>query len=144
MIKPIYEFLLWDNCNNNCKFCFQRKNGNTFSVKDKINSLGKVLEFLESDQYVKGSHILLVGGEIFDDSNLPLKVIWMSYIEKIIAKMVSGDIDLLYINTNLIYEDLSLLKYLLTHIKEADLWNRFKFTTSYDIEGRFAIKKRET
>lgn len=144
MIKPIYEFLLWDNCNNNCKFCFQRKNGNTFSVKDKINSLGKVLEFLESDQYVKGSHILLVGGEIFDESNLPLKVIWMSFIEKIIAKMVSGDIDLLYINTNLIYEDLSLLKYLLTHIKEADLWNRFKFTTSYDIEGRFAIKKRET
>lgn len=142
-IKPVYEFLLWDNCNNNCKFCFQRKNGNILSSKDKVTSLGKVLEFLDSEKYIKGSHILLVGGEIFDESNIPLKVIWMSFIDKIVNKMMINDIDLLYINTNLLYEDLGLVKYLLTTINKFNLWDRLKFTTSYDLEGRFAIKKRE-
>lgn len=142
-IKPVYEFLLWDNCNNNCKFCFQRKNGNTCTPKDKIKSLNAVSSFLESDEYVSGSHVLLVGGEIFDESNLSLKVIWMSFIDNIITKMNNQTIDLLYVNTNLLYEDLSLVKYLLTMIGKNDLWDRLKFTTSYDLEGRFSIKKRE-
>lgn len=142
-IKPVYEFLLWDNCNNNCRFCFQRKNGNNCTSQDKIKSLNAVTSFLESDDYVEGSHVLLVGGEIFDESNLSLKVIWMAFIDNIITKMNNQVIDLLYINTNLLYEDLSLVKYLLTMIGKNDLWDRLKFTTSYDLEGRFSIKKRE-
>ena len=65
-IKPITEFLLWDNCNNNCKFCFQRKNPRLFSLDGQKQILDNVLSFLNSDDYIKGSHVLVVGGELFD------------------------------------------------------------------------------
>jgi L-lysine 2,3-aminomutase len=39
--KPIYEFLLWDNCNNNCKFCFQRELPRLFGLKQREQILNK-------------------------------------------------------------------------------------------------------
>ena len=32
IIKPIYEFLVWDNCSNNCQFCHQRNNPRNFDL----------------------------------------------------------------------------------------------------------------
>ena len=47
------------------------------------------------------------------------------------------EIELLYLNTNLLYEDLELLEGFLENIKQNNLFERLRFTTSYDIEGRF-------
>lgn len=142
--KPVYEFLLWDNCNNNCKFCFQRKNGNILTSNNKRMALNKVLDFLNSDEYIHGSHILLVGGEIFDESNFSIIDDYIKFIEIIVDKMNSNIIDLLYINTNLLYENMSILNKLLSFIDYDNLWDRLKFTTSYDLEGRFSTKEKET
>lgn len=143
-IKPIYEFLLWDNCNNHCKFCFQRKNGIICDKHHKIRSLKCVIDFLNSDEYIHGSHILLVGGEIFDESNFSIIDDYIKFIEIIIDKMNSNIIDLLYINTNLLYKNMSILNKLLSFIDYDNLWDRLKFTTSYDLEGRFSTKEKET
>ena len=39
VIKPIYEFILWDNCSNNCKFCWQKQQNSysTSEMKKQIN-----------------------------------------------------------------------------------------------------------
>ena len=140
-IKPVYEFILWDNCNNHCSFCPQRENCNNLVREQKIKVLHKVDEFLESDKFVKGSHILLVGGEIFDD--LSFRDVWQDFLERISYRMFHNEIDLLYVNTNLLYKDLSLLNDLFSWIDYYELWERLKFTTSYDLEGRFATKEKE-
>lgn len=134
-IKPIYEFLVWDNCNNNCKFCFQRENPRLFNAKGRKMVLDETIKFIESDQFKKGSHILICGGEVFD------KPIDFSILDdffcNILKFMVDGTIDLLYINTNLIYKDLGGVDSLLRRIKTLNLFDRLRFTTSYDIDGRF-------
>lgn len=138
MIKPVYEFLLWENCRNNCKFCFQT-NKKQLDRDGKARSMTSILRFLLSDEYVKGSHILLVGGEIFDSPDIfDLLDIFLT---RIIDLMNSGDIDLLYINTNLIYKQTYAFEEFLHKISANSLFNRLKFTTSYDIEGRFTSDK---
>lgn len=138
MIKPVYEFILWDNCRNNCSFCHLKKN-KQLSVEEKKNSLNSVIEFIESDRFEQGSHVLLIGGEIFDspqiNNNLNL------FFDNIISKMCNNIIDLLYLNTNLLYKNTDSLYYFLNLIEKNKLSNRLKFTTSFDIKGRYASDK---
>lgn len=139
--KPIYEFLVWDNCSNNCKFCFQRKNPRLFNHDERKIILNEVINFINSDKFIKNSHILICGGEIFDKPND--YDILMPFFKKICDLMTNNIIDLLYINTNLIYKDLKPLTDFLNLIKEYKLFNRLKFTSSYDLEGRFRNKDDE-
>ena len=51
VIKPIYEFILWDNCLNNCKFCWQKQQ-NTFSTDEmRKKSVDLVIDFINSDNF---------------------------------------------------------------------------------------------
>lgn len=137
--KPIFEFLLWDNCNNACKFCFQRKNPRLFNQNQRKKILDDTISFIKSDKFEKGSHVLICGGEIFDKStDFPdLNV----FFAKIDSLMADGTIGLLYLNTNLIYEDVSGLGFVLDMMKGK--FDRLRFTTSYDLYGRFRKKADE-
>lgn len=130
----VFEFLLWNNCNNNCKFCYQKMHYKPCNHGDKIKSINKVIEFLSSDKFIKGSHILLVGGELFDDISINNE--FLKLINLVNKMMINKDIDLLYINTNLIYQDVSLLLDTLNALDHS-IYNRIRFTTSYDLCGRF-------
>lgn len=133
--KKIFEFLVWDNCNNNCKFCWQREKPRLFDSKKREMILREVLAFIRSDRFVPDSHILICGGEIFDKpENFDALDTFFCDILKF---MMDGTIDLLYINTNLLYKDLTGVIRLLDRVKQLKLFDRLKFTTSYDIEGRF-------
>ena len=140
LVMPIYEFLLWDNCTNNCKFCFQRKSPRLFSIDFQKQILNNVLSFINSDKFQVGSHILLVGGEIFDDSNRKFII---EFFDKICKMMTRNTIELCYLNTNLLYEDLNLLFLVLDVFKQNNLLDRLKFTTSYDLVGRFSTNSKE-
>lgn len=140
LVMPIYEFLLWDNCTNNCKFCFQRKSPRLFSIDFQKQILNNVLSFINSDKFQVGSHILLVGGEIFDDSNRKFII---EFFDKICKMMTRNTIELCYLNTNLLYEDLNLLFLVLDVFKQNSLLDRLKFTTSYDLVGRFSTNSKE-
>lgn len=139
--KAIYEFLLWDNCTNNCSFCFQRENPRIFNKSKRQEILDETLSFIQSDKFEKGSHILICGGEIFDKPQDSLQLNY--FFTEIISLMVNDIIDLLYINTNLIYKDKCCLDFLLRNIKANNLFDRLKFTTSYDLAGRFKTKESE-
>lgn len=146
-MKKIYEFLLWNNCSNNCTFCHQRAherkiNDRILTPIEQIESLSKCEEFLNTT-FEKGNHILLVGGEIFDIKNEDVKDKLKSLLNYVIFKMLCEEIDLLYLNTNLLYEDTNLLYWFLDIIQAKNLFNRLKFTTSYDVQGRFTSKERE-
>lgn len=143
-IKNIYEFLLWANCGNNCKFCWQKhlnQKDKFLNEQQKLDSLRAVKRFLSSNNYENGNHVLLVGGELFDTKKTPD---FCLFLEFIIDKMRAKEIDLLYINTNLIYEDLDSLSFLLDLVEKNNLFQKLKFTTSFDIYGRFANKDRQT
>jgi len=92
---------------------------------------------LESDRYEKGSHVLVVGGEIFDD--IRRFDILRPFFDSMIEKMKVGDIELLYLNTNLIYDSACCdeLIGILGRFNQEKLFERLRFTTSYDISGRF-------
>lgn len=133
-IKPIYEFLLWPNCRNNCKFCFLKKEQDN-TDQEKISALSSALSFIESDRFKKGSHVLILGGEVFDSPSIHQEL--NKFFSIIVSKMCSNHIDLLYINTNLIYKKLDALEFLIQQLDSNSLLNKLKFTSSYDLDGRF-------
>ena len=147
LIKPIYEFVLWNNCNNNCSFCFLKTSKyyseHILSPEEKVKSIHKVKEFIQSDQFELGSHLLLVGGELFDASmTIDVQLAFKDLIELIRQYMIDDKIELLYINTNLMYEDLSPLKMtLLDVLAPYHLLPRVRFTTSYDEKGRYSSEE---
>lgn len=133
-IKPIYEFLLWPNCRNHCKFCFLKKEVES-NKEEKEIAIQKAIDFLNSDRYINGSHVLILGGEVFDSSDIfdSLKKLFNLIFEKIDR----NEIELLYINTNLIYKKLDLIEYIIQYFSNRNILDRLRFTTSYDLEGRF-------
>lgn len=140
-VKPVFEFLLWDNCKNNCKFCYQKLHYNKFDFIHRQESIQLVKSFIESNSFISNSHILLVGGELFDNIN-NLNII-SDLIIFIANKMKNNIIDLLYVNTNLLYDNLSILNKFLTVLDSYALLPRVKFTTSYDVYGRYETVESE-
>ena len=144
MIKDIFEFVLWNNCNNNCSFCFLKTNPtyneHILTQEEKIKSIHKVKDFLQSDKFKLGSHVLLVGGELFDASmTKDIQKEFKDLIHLIHQYMLEDKIELLYINTNLMYKDLTAVKTTLLDILAPDnLLPRVRFTTSYDERGRYS------
>lgn len=143
VIKPIFEFVLWNNCNNNCSFCFLKTsstyNEHILTDEQKINSIQKVKEFLKGPDYQVGSHILLVGGELFDDSmSSNVEEAFRLLIKQVNQMMLNDEIEFLYINTNLMYENLNHIRDSLLNVLDEPMLARVKFTTSYDEKGRYA------
>ena len=142
-MQSVYEFLLWNNCGNNCTFCHQRNHER--KIDDKILTLNQQIDSIEkcksflNKQFKEGNHILLVGGEIFDIVNEDVKKEFIALIKEIKDKLCLNKIDLLYINTNLLYKDIGLLDWFLALFEANGLLPRLKFATSYDILGRFII-----
>lgn len=141
-MKPVFEFILWPNCKNNCKFCWQKqqiKDGKQHLLQpsEKANSITEVLHFLQSSKLEYNSHVLLVGGELFDSHDVDNDL--NKLLQTCVGLMLIGKIDLLYINTNLIYKirDDSPLINFLSSVDLYNLFDRLRFTTSYDLNGRF-------
>lgn len=130
-MRPIYEFLLWDNCKNGCAFCPQRKNPNNLSMEQQIDSMSEVINFITSDKFIIGSDILIVGGELFD-SPRPFLLDFFKQIKSLIDDKI---INKILISTNLLYGDPQL--YFLLECLNIIGKDNLYITTSYDIEGRF-------
>lgn len=141
-MKKIYEFLLWDNCSNNCKFCWQRENPRIYDHLKRVEILTEVENFIKSDKFEKGSHILVCGGEVFDKPSDFSAL--NSFFSNRVQDMLNGVVDLLYINTNLIYTNIKGVYDMLTQLQQAGLISKVRFTTSYDIEGRFKNERDRT
>lgn len=130
---PIYEFILWDNCNNKCGFCFQAKSRECFSLLQKEQSISLVEDKLKSIN--EKCNVLFVGGEIFDDLLVSEKLIELFQI--VVQMKHSKLIDYIYINTNILYRDLKLLFQVLDLFENNAFLQYVRFTTSFDENGRF-------
>lgn len=141
--KPIYEFLLWNNCQNHCEFCHMKANrrwhpGKFPDDNGKLKSITLVKQFIDSGAMPEGSHVLFMGGELFDTRLMPdTRAALLSLSELVASKMLAGELGLFYVITNLIYEDTSLLFAFVDNIANKGMQSRIRFTTSYDIAYRF-------
>lgn len=133
-ILPMHEFLLWNNCNNNCKFCWQRKDKQS-TVDEQLEAISLTIDYIKD---LKNFHILVIGGEIFSEANIQVKLNLYGLFLHIIDKMLKNEIDNCYINTNILYDLNSLLIPVLQLFSTANLINRIHFTTSADEFGRFS------
>jgi len=137
-IKPMYEFSLWRNCNNNCAFCFHRhidydKRALTFEEKEL--AVKDMIRILESDEIETGSDVLLVGGELYSNVSEAYKIDLPDLFYLISRKILEGKIRYLYTNSNLLYIDLTLLSDLISAFDGC--MDKLKLITSFDIAGRF-------
>lgn len=133
----IIEFLLWDNCNNHCKFCFLKGNDGKCILDDnkKAQSINLVNDHIHT---LNNCDILLCGGELFDTKfSDKTNNCFVTMIDTIIKKLKNNDIRYVYVNTNLIYDmDIQLIEFL-NKFRCNNLIDRLKFTTSYDLVGRY-------
>ena len=141
-IVDMNEFLLWANCSNNCKFCWQKKINNPeclLTSEEKIRAIDraelKINQLQESD-------ILIVGGEVFEviSQNVTLRL--LKFFDSLAQGCEENKIRFLYINTNLIYEDLTIINYICNKFKSMP--EKLKFTTSYDLEGRYSSEDKKS
>ena len=132
-ILPMHEFLLWNNCNNNCKFCWQRKDKQS-TIDEQLEAISLTIDYIKD---LKNFHILVIGGEIFSEANIQVKLNLYGLFLHIIDKMLKNEIDNCYINTNILYDLNSLLIPILKLFDTANLISRIHFTTSADEFGRF-------
>jgi hypothetical protein len=142
-IKPIYEFVLWENCNNDCDFCFLKAMANykdkLYNDDEKLNSLEDTITYIQNNTFVPQSHILIAGGELFFKPFSPdLYNKFQELITLVIDLIKSGQFDLFYINSNLLYTDFSQVYSLIIQpFIDAGLVSHLHFTTSYDPYGRY-------
>lgn len=154
-MEPIYEFLLWNTCKNNCGFCHQKANKGRFPGKfpddeGKYKSIKLVEQYIKNGNYIDGSDILMMGGELFD-TKLSEKTerAFMQLIDTIFTRLHNRKLFRFYFNSNLIYEDMDLLYKVLDRFYNFEKFcknghwkcfvpeNRVFFTTSYDIAYRY-------
>ena len=135
-MRTMQEFILWSNCTNNCAFCWQQKKKDLTVFLNEKEMLECITETsIRLDSINDGDDVLLVGGEILAPYFSSVNVALHKLIDKCIEMLKSDRIRYLYINTNLIYIDRSNLTYLLDMVKGIE--DRLKFTTSFDVYGRF-------
>ena len=130
------EFLLWGNCTNQCDFCWQCKKRDDTIFLNKEEMISCIEETLSRlDEINDGDDVLIVGGEILATYFTEVNTHLHKLIDKCVNMLSDNKIRYLYVNTNLIYKDRTNLIYLFEAIKGYE--DRLKFTTSYDIYGRF-------
>lgn len=130
---PIHEYILWPNCTNNCKFCWQKKE-KQLKISEQLDSVCIINKDVKD---TKNTHVMFVGGEIFDGKNEIVNQALYTLFKTVIDKMERKEIELLYINTNLLYDTSIILDRILERIDTYKLIDRVHFTTSGDEYGRF-------
>ena len=134
---PMKEYLLWSNCPNNCQFCWQKKMNKPETLlndEEKIQAIDAVINDIDTIGY---TDILIVGGEVYCPQTPEVTAKLYELFDMITARIRDDKTRLLYINTNLLYSDYSMLEHIIYSL-EIDKRSRLRFTTSYDISGRYA------
>lgn len=133
---PMKEFLLWSNCPNNCQFCWQRKMDKAetnLTEEEKLQAISAVRDEIATLPY---SDILIVGGEVYCSHSQAVNNALKGLFEFIKERIDNGLTRFMYANSNLIYDDLSVVTGLLDTFAGAE--DKLKFTTSYDVYGRYS------
>lgn len=133
IVLPMYEFLLWSNCNNNCKFCVQRED-HMSSKEERLKAIELAFDNIKK---LRDAHVLFMGGELFSEPDEEVKEKLKNLFDYTFDKSRNKELEFIYINTNLLYNT----EYLFSILDDAsDIIERIRFTTSDDVDGRFNEK----
>ena len=98
---PINEFILWNNCPNNCEFCWLKKEKQQ-TYNEQLESIDLVYDIVKD---LKDTHTLFVGGEIFAETDKLIKEKLLNLYDLTFKRMLDGYLDLCYFNTNILYQN---------------------------------------
>ena len=136
MGKVGLEFLLWSNCMNKCKFCWQRLFNDETTWLDEEHKLNAICGC--SEIIAEKAHdctIMIVGGEVYCDQGEKVNEALKKLYTQIAEKARAGEVELLYANTNLTYDNRENLVNLLDAFEGVE--DALRLTTSFDLKGRF-------
>lgn len=130
------QYELWKDCGNNCSFCY---NKNQPKEHDKIGRMRKIKSLILSAETKRYNTMGFIGGELFDTRLLTAteQDCFIDLIQSVSELVKSGQIRRVYITSNLIYFDTSLLVRLLDWLKRENTLPAFCICTSWDISHRF-------
>lgn len=135
------QFELWKNCCHNCDFCFNIYS-KASTQKDKRRILRNTKFCLETKDLTKYERIGFIGGELLDPRQFEEKtlILFKELIDYIKDVLDQHPQITFYITTALLFEDLTLVKYLAEYVSKLPSKNRWYICTSYDSKGRFHNK----
>lgn len=139
----ITEYLAWNDCNNNCKFCWQRLKAKS-NTEQRLDAMRLIKEDMCSlDIPYEENQILFVGGELFFEQDNDTKEALYDLFKCLFDLMYNEKVSRSYLNTNLLYNPEYLLFPVLDMALARNLLHRLNFTTSGDETDRFIGIKGE-
>ena len=141
MKKTSIQFEIWEECNNQCKFCFLGS-GNRYSSDDvKLNSLTRVMNKISDESLYDTYNIVsYIGGDFFQGQlkNEQVHKLFMDIMDKTAYFVDIGKLIEVWINATLTIGDQADLYETLNKFKDkSKIW----ICTSYDTIGRYHTDK---
>lgn len=135
------QYELWKDCNNHCKFCFNRGQPDF----DKVESLNFVIKKVQEPTVDNYDEIGFIGGEFFDTQlkNPEVFKLFYALFDIIIQKILDEKIKKLYITSSLLLDINEYLIPFLDHLKEKGILNNVLLCTSFDLKYRFHTENRK-
>lgn len=134
------QYLLWTNCNNNCRFCIRGDKSDSFkNLSDMLESVKKAKESICNQDWTKyDGGISVIGGELFYIKDEVLQDALFSLFETVVDKVLKLRENIyLVLISNLIY-DTAFLEKVLNMFKNRGVEEQIQLHTSYDIKYRYA------
>lgn len=150
-----FQFELWQECNNLCKFCFLGLENRKTLDEIKLKNLQRLKSLILDDDFISNyDNISLIGGEFFQGqlSNPEVKKAFFDVVDIIFDKMDKNEIKSSWIAATLTIGDQKDLYELLEKYSKTKSYQKYSpFTdndglwicTSYDTVGRFHTKEAE-
>lgn len=129
------QFELWKDCNNHCKFCFNKG-------QQEINKLQSLLEIKQrvlNLDFDNLNGIAFIGGEFFDNQldNDDVKVEFYELFNIVNSLLKEKTIEFCFFTSSLILNKDKYLIPFLDFLKESGNLDKYTLCTSYDLKYRF-------
>lgn len=135
------QYELWKDCDNHCGFCYNR---NAKNCVNKIEQMNKVKKAIQEPKKLDYNILGFIGGELFSPVviNKDEQDCFIDLMRVVSDRIKCGDLIKVYVTSNLIYKDNTVLKRFLNLINNEGTIDKFCICTSWDIEHRFKTEER--
>lgn len=130
------QYELWKDCSNGCPFCYNR---NQPKEDNKVARMTYIMNLMKSDEVNAYNTMGFIGGELFNTDllNSIEQETFVQLMDLSANLVLSGNIERVYVTSNLIYKDRSLLERVLILLQNKGVLNHYCLCTSWDYKYRF-------
>lgn len=151
MEKRSLQFELWQQCNNNCKYCYLGAENRFTATELKLDAVKKAYEFISKPENIKDYDVIsYIGGEFFQGQldTQELKEVFYELIRFTGELQANNKISEIWLMTTMtigdqheLYECLDLIVNEYKKVNKPELIEKLWIVTSYDTIGRFHSEK---